>query len=143
MTTVTTAGILRAERELSAANGHDKALAGYLASVHDYLTRYVAFPSEHEPVAVSLWIAHSWQVERFDVSPILAATSAEMQSGKTRVLDCLAMLCPRPWRVVTPSEAVLYSKLAQRPSPTLLLDEVDTIFGKHASASARRASGPS
>ena len=82
---------------------------------------------------MTLWVGHSWLVERFDVSPILAATSAEMRSGKTRVLDCLEMLCPRPWRVVQPSEAVLYSMLAKRPAPTLLFDEVDTIFTRRAS----------
>jgi hypothetical protein len=115
------------------SNGHDHAVADYLVTIHAYLRRYIAFPGEHEPVAVSLWVAHAWLVEHFDVSPILAATSAEMRSGKTRVLDCLEMLCPRPWRVVQPSEAVLYSMLAKRPAPTLLFDEVDTIFTKRAS----------
>ncbi len=36
---------------------------------------------------------------------------------------------PRPFRVVIPSEAVVYTVLAQRPRPTMLLDEADAIFG--------------
>lgn len=104
-------------------------LAHYLSAVEGFLCRYVAFPSEHEPVAVALWIAQAHLVERFDVSPILTVTSAEMRSGKTRVLDCLELLVPEPFRVILPSEAVVYTVLSQRPRPTLLLDEAETIFG--------------
>jgi hypothetical protein len=104
-------------------------LAEYLADVEAFLRRYVAFPSEHEPVAIALWVAHAHVVDQFEVSPTLAVTSAEMRSGKTRVLDCLELLVPEPFRVVTPSEAVVYTVLAQRPRPTLLLDEADAIFG--------------
>jgi len=34
-------------------------LADYLAAVERFARRYVAFPSEHEPVAVALWVAHA------------------------------------------------------------------------------------
>jgi hypothetical protein len=44
-------------------------------------------------------------VERFETSPILAVTSAEMRSGKTRTLDCPEVLIPNPFRIVIPSEA--------------------------------------
>jgi Protein of unknown function (DUF3631) len=101
----------------------------YLTAVRVFTTRYVVFPSEHEPVAVALWVAHAHLVEHFETSPILAVTSAEMRSGKTRVLDVLELLVPAPFRVVTPSEAVVYTILAQRPRPTMLLDEADAIFG--------------
>jgi len=78
---------------------------------------------------VALWTAHAYLVERFETSPILAVTSAEMRSGKTRVLDCLELLVPNPVRMVLPSEAVFYSVLAKRPRSTVLLDEVDAVFG--------------
>lgn len=106
-----------------------KPLADYLEAVRSFLCRYVAFPSEHEPVAIALWVAHAHVVERFETSPLLAVTSAEMRSGKTRTLDCLEVLVPNPFRVVIPSEAVVYTVLSQRPRPTLLLDEADAIFG--------------
>jgi hypothetical protein len=104
-------------------------LADYLAAVRDFATTYVVFPSEHEPVAVALWVGHAHLAELFETSPILAVTSAELRSGKTRVLDVLELLVPAPFRVVTPSEAVVYTVLAQRPRPTMLLDEADAIFG--------------
>jgi hypothetical protein len=104
-------------------------LADYLSAVESFLTKYVAFPSDHEPVAVALWVAQAHLVESFDVSPILAITSAEMRSGKSLVLDCLELLVPEPFRSVIPSEAVVYTILAGRPRPTMLLDEADAIFG--------------
>lgn len=105
------------------------ALAVYLGRVEAFLVRYIAFPSEHEAVAISLWVAHAHLVETFETSPILAITSAEKQSGKTRCLDCLEMLVPHPFRCVIPSEAVTYTVLSQRPRRTMLLDEADAIFG--------------
>jgi hypothetical protein len=96
-------------------------LADYLSAVEDFVCRYVVLPSEHEAVAISLWVAHSHLVEQFETSPILAVTSAGKRAGKTRLLDCLELLVPSPYRVVTPSEAVIYTVLAQRPRPTLLL----------------------
>ncbi|MEJ7747900.1 MAG: DUF3631 domain-containing protein [Candidatus Limnocylindrales bacterium] len=115
--------------EVDAEPSAPLALAAYLDAVHRFVCRYVAFPSEHEPVAVALWVAHAHLVDRFEVSPVLAVTSAEMRSGKTRLLDCLEVLVPTPFRVVIPSEAVVYTVLSQRPRPTLLLDEADAIFG--------------
>jgi hypothetical protein len=108
-------------------------LVAYLEAVRTFLTRYVAFPSEHEPVAIALWVAHAHRVELFETSPILAITSAEKQSGKTRLLDCLELLVPHPFRCVIPSEAVVYTVLAQRPRRTMLLDEADAIFGPRTS----------
>lgn len=109
------------------------ALADYLEQVLAFMCRYVAFPSEHEPVTVALWVAHAWFVDHFETSPILAVTSPEMRSGKTRTLDCIELLVPRPFRVVTPSEAVVYTVLSQQPRPTFMLDEADAIFGTRSS----------
>lgn len=92
-----------------------------------YCMRYVHFPSPHEPVAVSLWVAHAWAVDAADVTPYLAITSAEKRSGKSRLLDVLEQLVPRPWRAVTPSDAVVFRKI-DADAPTLLLDEVDAVF---------------
>ncbi len=104
-------------------------LSSYLVAVEAFLVYYVAFPSEHEPTAIALWVAHAHLVDQFETSPILAITSAEKQSGKTRLLDCLELLVPHPFRCVIPSEAVTYTVLSQRPRQTMLLDEADAIFG--------------
>jgi hypothetical protein len=108
---------------------HEVSLADYLADVEVFVRRYIAWPSDHEPAAVALWVAHCYLVDGYEASPLLAVTSAEMRSGKTRVLEVLELLVPNPWRCVIPSEAVTYTVLSRLPRPTLLLDEADAIFG--------------
>src|SRR5262249_28761329 len=43
------------------------------------------------------------------------------------LLEVLEVLVPRPWRVVGPTEAVLFRKI-DKSTPTLLLDEIDNVF---------------
>ena len=109
-------------------------IAKALDAIRNYLARYIVFPSEHEPVAIALWVAHAHRVDEFETSPILGITSAEMRSAKTLVLDCLQPIVPYPFRAVTPSEATVFFVLNQRPRRTMLLDEADAIFGPRADA---------
>jgi Protein of unknown function (DUF3631) len=97
-----------------------------------FLRRYVVM-SEPQGVAVALWIVHTHALDAAEQSPLLAITSAEKQSGKTRLLDVLELLVAKPWRVITPSEAVVFRKI-DADTPTLLLDEVDAIFGPKANS---------
>lgn len=102
-----------------------------LRNLEELIARYVVLPGEHERVAVVLWIVHTWVFEKFETTPYLAITSPEKQSGKTRFLTVLQHLVARPWVAVLPSEAVVFRKI-EASKPTLLLDEVDTIFGPKA-----------
>jgi hypothetical protein len=102
-------------------------LAGVLDSICDFLQRYVVFASPAQPIVIALWIAHTWILDAFDYTPYLQIWSPEKRSGKTKLLDCLELLVLRAWRAVSPSEAVLYRKI-ESDQPTLLLDEVDTVF---------------
>jgi Protein of unknown function (DUF3631) len=103
------------------------ALGALLQAICDYLVRFMAFSSESQPVAVALWIAHTWTIDAFDYTPYLHILSPEKRCGKSRLLDCIGLLAAKPWRVVSPSEAVLFRKI-EADAPTLLLDEADTIF---------------
>jgi hypothetical protein len=107
------------------------AIREILGELEKVLGRYVAFQSVAQRLAVALWIAHTYVFERFEVTPYLAITSAEKQSGKTRLLTLLNLLAARPWSVVLPSEAVVFRTIEDR-APTLLLDEVDAIYGPKA-----------
>lgn len=103
-------------------------LADTLDGVAAHLTRFVHFAGPAYADAIALWVAHTHiPLERLEQSPILALTSAVKQSGKTKVLDVLEFLVARPWRITRPSEAVIFRKI-DRDHPTVLLDEVDTIF---------------
>jgi len=102
--------------------------AELLDDVEDFLRRFVAFPSEAAAVAVVLWAVHAHAVTSFESSPRLALLSPEPGSGKTRTLEVLELLVPRPLLVLNASTAVTF-RAVDAQQPTLLLDEVDTIFG--------------
>jgi hypothetical protein len=102
-------------------------VADVLNSICDFLGRYIVFPSPAQPIAIAIWIVHTWIFDAFDYTPYLQIWSPEKRCGKTRLLDLLELLVSEPWRAVSPSEAVLYRKI-ELDQPTLLLDEVDTVF---------------
>jgi Protein of unknown function (DUF3631) len=102
-------------------------LAPLLDRLRAFVRRFVVL-SDEQAAAVALWVAHTHAIGAADASPYLDITSPEPRCGKTLTLDVVELLVPRPWRVVLPSEAVLFRKL-EHDGPTLLLDEVDAVFG--------------
>lgn len=106
-----------------------------LSTMVEFLRKYVVFPSNEALFATALWVMHTWVIQLAETSPILAVTSAERECGKTRLFELLELLVARPWRVVSPTEAVLFRKI-ERDMPSILLDETDTIFGRRPAPSA-------
>ncbi|MGH3769602.1 MAG: DUF3631 domain-containing protein [Pseudonocardiaceae bacterium] len=101
--------------------------AGVLNEVAAWLARYLALPTPHALTVLVLWAAHTHASEKFYVTPRLILDSAEPASGKTRVLELLALLCHRPKLSISTTTAALYRRIAEGPL-TLLLDETDAIF---------------
>jgi hypothetical protein len=111
----------------SIARPHDSG-----ADLLDKLVRFVrryAVVSDVQVDAVALWVLHTYTFQVAEASPYLAVMSPEMRCGKTTLLKVIEQLCRSPWRVITPSEAVLYRKIA-RDRPTIMLDEIETVFGR-------------
>lgn len=81
-----------------------------------------------------LWAAHTHAVNAFNASPRLAVLSDLPASGKTRVLELVGLLSHDPCQEVDITGPALVAMISQR-QPTVLLDEVDTIFGTHGGAS--------
>jgi hypothetical protein len=104
-----------------------KRLANTIEDTRAFILRYVVL-SDDQATACALWVLHTYLLEAADITPYLAITSAEKQCGKTVLLDVLDAVVHKPWRAVRPSEAVLFRKI-ERDRPTLLLDEVDAIWG--------------
>jgi Protein of unknown function (DUF3631)/Bifunctional DNA primase/polymerase, N-terminal len=101
-----------------------------LNAVHAYLTRFVAFPSEAASVAHTLWCGHTHMMSAWESTPREAFLSAEPESGKTRVLEASEPLLPNVVNTVNASVAYLFRKCADPNNlPTVLFDEIDTIFG--------------
>jgi hypothetical protein len=102
--------------------------AELLDQVAAMLGRYIAFPSPAALTAVTLWAAHCHAVAVFESTPRLALLSPEKGSGKTRALEVLELLVPRPMHAVNATAAALF-RAVEAHQPTLLFDEADTYFG--------------
>lgn len=100
-----------------------------LANVKTFLERFIAYPHDEAVIAHTLWIVHAHAVEAFDNTPRLAFLSPEPGSGKSRALEITELLVPRPLLSVNASVAAIFREVSSEEGlPTLLLDEVDTIF---------------
>ncbi len=107
-------------------------LAELLDDVEAVLARYVVFRAPAQRTAVALWCAHAHAIDAAEVTAYLQIQSAEKGAGKTRLLEVLHELTPRPWHAIQPTEAVLFRKI-DKTMPTLLLDETDALFAKNGS----------
>lgn len=104
-----------------------------LDGAHAFLGRFVAYPSEHARVAHTLWVAHAHAMDAWESTPRIAFLSPEPGSGKTRALEVTETLVPRPVEAVNATPAFLFRRVSDPEGcPTLLYDEVDTLFGPRA-----------
>lgn len=103
-----------------------------LDAVGGFLDKYVSFPSEHARNATVLWVAHTWVIDELYFTPRLNPWAAQPGSGKSRVLECLELLCPNAVAGESLTPAVIYRVVAKGHKdgllPTLLLDEAHLIF---------------
>lgn len=101
--------------------------------VQKHLTRFIAYPSENAAIAHTLWIAHTHAMDAWEATARIAFLSPEPSSGKTRALEITENLVPRPVEAVNVTPAYLFRKVgAGDGSPTILFDEIDTVFGPRA-----------
>jgi len=107
--------------------------AAVLERVERFLARFVAYPSEHARVAHVLWIAHTHLMDCWESTPRIAFLSPEPGSGKSRALEVTEPLVPRPVHAVNTTPAYLFRKVSDEAgAPTILYDEIDTVFGPKA-----------
>ncbi|WP_436773895.1 DUF3631 domain-containing protein [Yinghuangia sp. YIM S09857] len=103
-----------------------------LDEVEAFHRRFNVFPLEAAYVAVTLWDAHAHLVDCFDATPRLAFLSPEPASGKSRALEIVETLVPAPMVAVSASAAALFRSVSGDARPTVLFDEIDTVFGPKA-----------
>lgn len=100
--------------------------ARLLEELAGLIRRYVAL-GEEQAFVIALWIVHTHALDAADTTPYLNIKSAEKRSGKTRLLEVLALLVAGSWLTGRITAAVLVRKVAAE-TPTLLLDESDAAF---------------
>ena len=74
--------------------------------------------------AITLWVLHTWMIDRFVCSPRLAILSPCKGCGKTTVLRLLNLLVRRPKRAGSISPPALF-RMIEKFRPTVLLDETE------------------
>jgi hypothetical protein len=87
------------------------------------LQKYMVLPA-HTAEAVALWVLHSYLMNVWSISPILAVLSPTMRCGKSTLFMLLNKLAYRTQIVANLTTAVLF-RLMDRFHPTLLADEGD------------------
>src|SRR5262245_4430711 len=83
--------------------------------------------TEAQARVIAAFTVHTYVTDAAESTPFLAVTSAEKESGKTRLLEVMEMLVNKPLRVSSISPAALYSRV-EADAPTLLFDELDAVF---------------
>ncbi len=131
--------VLRNEGVDAARAMHDEARpfekegAAILNDVRSFLSRFVAYPSEHAKIAHVLWVAHAHLMGAWESTPRIAFLSPEPGSGKTRAMEVTELLVPNPVAAVNVTPAYLFRKVGSEDGPpTILFDEIDTVFGPKA-----------
>ena len=104
--------------------------AALLAEVHATLTRYVAFVDEHQPVAITLWVAATHGLRAWQHATRLTITSPSKRCGKSRLLDIVAGLSFSSLMCGDISAAAIYRSIGDDDdkTPVLFIDEADTMF---------------
>src|SRR5262249_7462936 len=105
--------------------------AAVLSAIENFLTQFIVYPTEHARCAHTLWIAHTHLMDQWDSPPRLAFLSPEPASGKTRALEVTELLVPSSVEAINVSPAYLFRKVGEG-APTILFDEIDTVFGPKA-----------
>jgi hypothetical protein len=107
--------------------------AALLDAVHAFIGRFVAYPSPEARTAHALWIAHAHLMAAWETTPRIAFLSPEPGSGKSRALEITELLVPRPILTVNATPAFVFRRVADEAGlPTILADEIDTVFGPKA-----------
>ncbi|MFJ3832092.1 DUF3631 domain-containing protein [Streptomyces sp. NPDC090046] len=93
------------------------------------IRRYVVMPSEEALTATTLWAAATHLQTVWQHAPRLAVVGPAKRCGKSRLLEVLIETVRDPLITVNASAAAIFRSIDGSNPPTLLVDEVDTIFG--------------
>ena len=104
-----------------------------LTEIEAFLGGFLIYPSDDARVAHALWVAHTHMMPLWESTPRIAFLSVEPASGKSRALEVSELLVPRPMEAVNMSPSALFRSVGSEDGlPTILHDEIDTVFGPKA-----------
>lgn len=112
-----------------------------IEAIEDYLNTYMVFPDPDYARVLALWTIHTYTfgdgfAERPWTTPYINIKSRGPQSGKSLLIDLLEPLVRNPERAADMTAAVMFT-LIEEVSPTLFLDEMDTVNWNSANETRR------
>jgi hypothetical protein len=114
-------------------------LADALDSVQGFIRRFIVM-NDAQAIAVALWVFHTHVLDAADYTPYIYVTSAERESGKSRLKEAVELLVlnPIPTSNVSPAALFRLARPEDGPPATFLVDEVDEIFSPKSERSELR-----
>jgi len=115
-----------------------------LQSVERFISRFIVLPKQSDYFTLTLWIAHTYFTDILTTTPRLGFLSPEYGCGKSRCLEVMSALSFQSVSLDYTTRAFLMRKTNQvrqkfgRP-PTLLIDEVDTVWNGSKNSDASEA----
>jgi hypothetical protein len=110
--------------------------AELLTDLSATISAYVVM-SKHQSDAAALWATHAHAHDLRDTSPPLVIKSPAMRSGKTKLVEVLERLVPRPLFVSGITVSFL-ERAIEAHRPTLLIDEYDALTSGDPALAERR-----
>ncbi len=101
-------------------------LASLLDEISEVICRFVIVDKNQADTA-ALWIAHTYLIDIFDISPIAIINAPEKACAKTLFQTLLARMAYRPMPAANASVSALF-RAVELWKPTILFDEADTFF---------------
>lgn len=98
-----------------------------LDEVRDFITSYVSLPDEAYADVLALYVLHTHAFNAARTTPYIYLTSQGPGSGKTRVLEVLSEVCRGATLLAGITGPTMFHLIEAR-KPTLMIDEVDTIY---------------
>ena len=123
--------LARTAKESAASEAIDST-AALLDDVSVFIRRFVML-SDSQLTALTLWVLHTYVFRALDTTAYFHITSAEPQSGKSRLLETVELLVPNPLKADNVSVAALAHSI--EAGCTCLLDEIDSVFKSSGSLS--------
>lgn len=105
-----------------------------LSEIQEYIERYVVFPNKGQSLILAAFTIHSWRIEAARTSPILYVHSSTPRAGKTTLLEVMETIVRNPLRCLNVTAPSLFTAMEDLGRPTLLFDEVDTVFSSRNSS---------
>src|SRR5262249_24876561 len=130
----------RAEAQIAA---DDARLANMPLDVHTLITKLEQFFNSHAQLPpnagliLALWAINTWTFDVFRTVAYLLLKSAVPSCGKSTILELLAEVCRNARLSTSLSEAVLF-RIIEKFTPTLLIDEAESLAGNGDRAEALR-----